>query len=117
MKRLVAIALTLILCLSLCFFAAAEETDVYGKYEEPIKLTILSEDFKTGNTNYDANDPRRASATQNVWIDAYKDYLNIDVDARSLKTKPRWQHSSIPPWPPVTCPTSSSVTKPCSTRW
>lgn len=57
MKRLVAIALTLILCLSLCFFAAAEETDVYGKYEEPIKLTILSEDFKTGNTNYDANDP------------------------------------------------------------
>ena len=80
MKRLVAIALTLILCLSLCFFAAAEETDVYGKYEEPIKLTILSEDFKTGNTNYDANDPRRASATQNVWIDAYKDYLNIDVE-------------------------------------
>lgn len=57
MKRLVAIALTLILCLSLCSFAAAEETDVYGKYEEPIKLTILSEDFKTGNTNYDANDP------------------------------------------------------------
>lgn len=48
MKRLVAIALTLILCLSLCSFAAAEETDVYGKYEEPIKLTILSEDFKTG---------------------------------------------------------------------
>ena len=80
MKRLVAIALTLILCLSLCSFAAAEETDVYGKYEEPIKLTILSEDFKTGNTNYDANDPRRASATQNVWIDAYKDYLNIDVE-------------------------------------
>lgn len=80
MKRLVAIALTLVLCLSLCSFAAAEEADVYGKYEEPIKLTILSEDFKTGNTNYDANDPRRASATQNVWIDAYKDYLNIDVE-------------------------------------
>ena len=64
MKRLVAIALTLILCLSLCSFAAAEETDVYGKYEEPIKLTILSEDFKTGNTPAAPPLPRTCGSTR-----------------------------------------------------
>lgn len=74
------VLLTLVaLLVSMAVWACAEE-DVYGKYEEPIHLTVLSQDFKTANNNYDAGNPMRASATKNTWINAYKDYLNIDVE-------------------------------------
>ena len=79
MKKLVAVLLALLLIVpSLAAFA--EEEDRYGRYETPIHLSILSEDFKTGTTAYDSSDPTRRSATENAWITAYKDYLNIEVE-------------------------------------
>lgn len=78
-KKVMAFLLSLSLMLSLIAAGTAEEANPYGKYEEPVSITVLSEDFKTGTTNYDANDPARKSASENIWISAYKDYLNIDV--------------------------------------
>ena len=79
MKKLVAVLLALLLIVP-SFAAFAEEEDRYGRYETPIHLSILSEDFKTGTTAYDSSDPTRRSATENAWITAYKDYLNIEVE-------------------------------------
>ena len=80
MKKLLALSLALVmLCLtvSACF---AEAEDPYGRYDEPVHITILSTDFKTGTTAYDSSDPTRKSAEENAWIQAYKDYLNIEVE-------------------------------------
>ncbi len=80
MRKLITLILSLLLTFSMIVPALAQSSDPYGKYDEVIPLTVLSEDFKAGNQNYDASDPTRASATQNNWITAYLDYLNIGVD-------------------------------------
>lgn len=76
MKKYLSLALVLMLTLTCIVPALA---DAYGKYEEPITITILGTDYKTGTTAYASDDPSRRSATENNWIKAYKDYLNIDV--------------------------------------
>ena len=48
-------------------------------YDEPLAVTIMGTDEKDSATTYDSSKPDRASANQNAWIDAYKQYLNIDV--------------------------------------
>ena len=79
MKKLVTMILAMMLLCTSMIPAMAENTDPYGKYAEPVTITILSEDFKTGTTNYDSTNPERKSASENAWIDAYKDFLNIEV--------------------------------------
>ena len=80
MKKYLAMILAVLMMLS-CMPAFAEEAeDRYGRYDEPIHVTILSTDFKTGTTAYDSTDPTRRSATENAWIQAYSDYLNIEVE-------------------------------------
>ncbi|GHU77200.1 hypothetical protein AGMMS49992_24400 [Clostridia bacterium] len=73
-----AIILTMTTAVSVSF--AQEAPDVYGKYPEPIKITVLSTDLKDSSMQYDSSDPTRKSATQNAWIDAYLKYLNIEVE-------------------------------------
>lgn len=79
MKKLVTLLLTVMLLTASLVPALAESADPYGKYDEPVTITILSKDFKVGTTNYDSTDPLRRSATENAWINAYKDFLNLDV--------------------------------------
>jgi putative aldouronate transport system substrate-binding protein len=52
----------------------------YGKYKEPIELSVFSLDFKNPTTEYDSSNPERKSASENMWINAYSDYLNIKVN-------------------------------------
>lgn len=54
--------------------------DPYGKYEDPIVLSVLSVDFKNVATEYDSTNPDRRSPSENAWINAYLEYLNIDID-------------------------------------
>ena len=63
--------------------AAAEMTqaeDVYGRYSEPVQISILGTDAGKASIEYDSADPERKSASENVWIDAYRDYLNLEVE-------------------------------------
>lgn len=79
MKKCLSLLLVLLLALSYASFAESFEADRFGKYAEPVTLAILSTDGKDSATEYDSSDPTRKSAAENIWIDAYKDYLNIDV--------------------------------------
>ncbi|MDD3336469.1 MAG: extracellular solute-binding protein [Eubacteriales bacterium] len=78
MKKMLSLLLVLCLMLGLAS-AVAENADPYGRYEEPITISFLTKDFKTGTTSYDSTNPDRRSATENAWITAYKDYLNVEV--------------------------------------
>ena len=80
MKKWTALLLAAVMLLTLLPLAFAEEADPFGKYAEPVSIGILTKDFKTGTTPYDSSNPARRSASENAWIDAYKSYLNIDVD-------------------------------------
>ncbi len=79
MKRLLAILLTACLLLS-TGVAFAESADAYGRYDEPVTVTILGRDSKSASTVYDSSRADRASATQNGWISAYEEYLNVKVE-------------------------------------
>ena len=70
----------------------AEPVDPLGKYEEPVTLTCAMVSDTT--THYIPGNPDYDSAEKNLWISAYKDYLNIDVtmdwvsaDSESYVTK------------------------------
>lgn len=52
--------------------------DEYGKYASPIQLSVIK--LAEPGLQYDPSDPARKSAAENIWIDAYRDYLNIEVD-------------------------------------
>ncbi|MEN6313813.1 MAG: hypothetical protein ABFD25_06155 [Clostridiaceae bacterium] len=58
----------------------------YGKYKKPVELSVLSLDFK-GNIQFDSSNPERKSASENMWINAYSEYLNIKVDRRIAEDK------------------------------
>lgn len=84
MKKLVSL---LLCCLLLFSTVAMAETDWEQNipttpYDETITLTILGTDPVNGNSeiSYDKDDPRRVGPNDNVWIDGYKKYLNIDVE-------------------------------------
>ena len=80
MKKLISILLMLtLLCSCLAFTAQAEE-DRFGKYDEPITISFMNTDTKTSTTEYREGDPTRESPYKNIWIDAYKDYLNIVIE-------------------------------------
>ena len=60
---------------------AAADDDPYGKYSEPITLSVLRVDTASNNGyKWDSTNPDRKSPTENVWVNAYKDYLNIELD-------------------------------------
>lgn len=80
MKRVLAFLMTLCLLAGLGVVASAESVDPYGRYDEPITITILSRDNKSNSTVYDSSDPARRSASENAWISAYEEYLNIKVE-------------------------------------
>lgn len=80
MKKTLSFLMVLAMLVAMMVPALAETADAYGRYAEPVKITILSKDFKTGTTAYDSSDATRRSATENNWITAYKDYLNIEVE-------------------------------------
>lgn len=57
---------------------AGSDADPYGKYEEPVKLSVLK--IGPPSTDWDSSNHDRRSYTENIWIDAYMDYLNIEVE-------------------------------------
>lgn len=58
----------------------SEEEDAYGKYSELVNISILGIDAGKASIEYDSSNPERKSASENIWIDAYEKYLNLDVD-------------------------------------
>ena len=80
MKKIVALLLILAMLLPMAF--AEEENTVESlyrwKYDEPVQISMLSLD-RTALT-YDASDPARKSAQENCWVDAYREYLNIELN-------------------------------------
>ena len=74
LSRLAAMILALMMLLS---SAVAEGT--FFPYDEPVDVTVLAKMENVATLTYDSNNPARASANQNEWINAYKDYLNINV--------------------------------------
>lgn len=78
MKKILALLLMLAMLLS-CSVAFAE-APTFNAYDEPVTITIMGVDEKDTATVYDSSKPDRASANENAWIDAYKQYLNIDVE-------------------------------------
>ena len=100
MKRPLALVLALLMLCMSTMALAAETEDRYGRYDETVTVSILSTDFKTGTTAYDSSDPTRKSASENAWIMAYKDYLNIDVKRIIAEDATAMQL-----WPPTICPT------------
>lgn len=72
-------ALLLVLAMAMAMPTALAD-DPYGRYEETIKISVLSQDSKDNATEYDSSNPARKSASENAWIDGYKEYLNIEVD-------------------------------------
>ena len=56
--------------------------DQFGKYDKPITISVLSTDPKNTATEYSSTNPKRKSASENEWIDAYSEYLNIKVDRK-----------------------------------
>lgn len=82
MRKLLSLILAGAMLLSLCAPAFADEYEYFApfKYDEPVTFSILTRDFKTATTPYDSSDPTRRSASENGWITAYEEYLNIKVD-------------------------------------
>lgn len=79
-RRLSALILALVLLLTMLPVATAEaEYPTFNAYDEPVSITIFGTDEKDTATVYDSTKPDRASANENAWIDAYKEFLNIDV--------------------------------------
>ena len=77
MKRLLSLALAVLMLLSVLAVAETEE-DPYGKYDEPITISYLGKDNSA--TTYDSTVEGRKSPYDNVWIDAYEKYLNIKIE-------------------------------------
>lgn len=75
--RFLSLALVCIMLMSCVAFAEGTD-DPYGKYDAPVTLHVLKSGGKD-TMAFDANDPDRISYYENAWINAYKDYLNIDV--------------------------------------
>ena len=59
--------------------AVKEAAGPYGKFDEPVTITYLSTDLNV-SMEYDSSNPQRKSATENMWIDGYLEYLNIDLE-------------------------------------
>lgn len=78
-KRILAILMAVCLLLSLAPMAMADTLDLFNPYEETVTVTIMGTDEKDSATVYDSSKPDRASANENAWIDAYKEFLNVDV--------------------------------------
>ena len=78
MKKVLALILTLSLLLA-CGLARADQAPVFNAYDETVTITVMGVDEKDSATIYDSSKHDRASANENAWIDAYKNYLNIDV--------------------------------------
>lgn len=78
MKKTLALLLMLTMLLS-CGVVYAE-VPAFNAYDEPVSITVMGTDEKDSAIVYDSSKPDRASANQNLWIDAYKQYLNIDVE-------------------------------------
>ena len=78
MKKVLALILTLSLLLA-CGLARADQAPVFNAYDETVSITVMGVDEKDNATIFDSSKHDRASANENAWIDAYKNYLNIDV--------------------------------------
>ena len=78
MKKVLALILTLSLLLA-CGLARADQAPVFNAYDETVSITVMGVDEKDSATIFDSSKHDRASANENAWIDAYKNYLNIDV--------------------------------------
>jgi putative aldouronate transport system substrate-binding protein len=59
-----------------------DPSDRFGRYAETVTVSVLSTDLKSTAIQYDSSNPDRKSATENIWIDAYLEHLNIKVDRR-----------------------------------
>lgn len=83
MKKSMALMLALVLLLCSFAMATAEEStvDLYQwKYDEPVKASVISIDHKGPSVEYDASNPAKKSVYENVWVDAYKEYLNLEIE-------------------------------------
>lgn len=90
MKKMASLILSLMLILSICITSAgAEAVDRFGKYEEPITITYLSVDENYNSVaQYDESNPSKKSPTENEWITAIEEYLNIKLERIIRKTRP-----------------------------
>ena len=80
-RKILAVLLAAVMLIAVVPAALAEDgpEPYMHPYDEPLAVTIMGTDEKDSATTYDSSKPDRASANQNAWIDAYKQYLNIDV--------------------------------------
>lgn len=83
-KKWFSIALTLMLLCSSIPFAMAEDPVVdfaslegVIKYEEPIEISFAR--TMVSNLVMDENNPKMKSYTENIWMDTFKEALNINV--------------------------------------
>lgn len=76
MKRFitVTIAMFIVLSLSVSAFALLE----FDYYDEPVKVSFMGVDGSA--VPYDSTIHDRRSATENVYIDGYKEYMNVEVE-------------------------------------
>lgn len=60
----------------------SDPSDRYGKYPEPVQVSILQTDSVSASTEvqYDPDDPLRAGPNQNQWIQSYKEEINIELN-------------------------------------
>ena len=72
------LVLVLAFALLVSSFAMAEER-VFQKYDEPVQVTIMGIDEKDSACVFDSSVHAWAGVNENCWIDAYKDYLNVEV--------------------------------------
>lgn len=72
------LVLMLAFALLVSSFAMAEER-VFQKYDEPVQVTIMGIDEKDSACVFDSSVHAWAGVNENCWIDAYKDYLNVEV--------------------------------------
>ena len=73
------IAIALMIAILMMIPGTLAEGPTFNAYEETVSVSIMGVDEKDSITVYDSTKPDRASANENAWIDAYMNYLNIDV--------------------------------------
>ncbi len=78
MKRLLAIALTMLMLLAACPLAASAE-DLFAPYEETVVLTV-------GRPSYLNELPDGGTLEDNAYLDFLKEYLNVEIHYDLVRT-------------------------------
>ena len=83
MKKLLAILLTVVMVFSVSSAFAYER----GEYEAtPVPVTITSANTLDVTRQFDENNPDKRNISENRWVTAYKDYLNVELQYKWVAT-------------------------------